>query len=183
VTEEFLPLRLEELLDRLAADDPVPGSGSAAALVLAMAASLVAKAARRSTDWPEAGGAAAQALSLRKRAVALAVEDARAYREALDRLVRREGADHLLAGALEQAADVPLRIARAGADVAALAAEVRERCDQAVRPDVVGAATLAAGAAQAAARLIEGNLGAAEGDPRVLEANAYAEAALGSSRV
>jgi formiminotetrahydrofolate cyclodeaminase len=182
VTEEFLPLRLEELLDRLAADEPVPGSGSTAALVLAMAASLVAKAARRSAaDWPDASGAAAQALSLRKRAVELAGEDARAYAEALDRLGRREGADHLLAGALEQAADVPLRIARAAADVAALAAEVRERCDQSVRPDVIGAATLAAGAAQAAARLIEGNLGAAQDDPRLLEANRHAEAALGSA--
>ncbi|MEX0673267.1 MAG: cyclodeaminase/cyclohydrolase family protein [Gaiellaceae bacterium] len=181
MTEEFLPLRLEELLDRLAADEPVPGSGSAAALVLAMAASLVAKAARRSSEWPEAGGAAAQALSLRKRAVELAGEDARAYAEALERLGRREGADHLLAGALEQAADVPLRIARAGADVAALAAEVCERCDQAVRADVIGAATLAAGAAQAAARLIETNLGTAEDDPRLLEANAHAEAALRSA--
>jgi formiminotetrahydrofolate cyclodeaminase len=181
VTEEFLPLRLEELLDQLAADEPVPGSGSTAALVLAMAASLVAKAARRSADWPEAGGAAAQALSLRKRAVELAGEDARAYAEALARLGRREGADHLLAGALEQAADVPLRIARAAADVAALAAEVRERCDQAVRPDVIGAATLAAGAAQAAARLIEANLGAAEDDPRLREANAHTEAALRSA--
>jgi formiminotetrahydrofolate cyclodeaminase len=182
VTEEFLPLRVEELLDRLASDDPVPGSGSAAALVLTMAASLVAKAARRSTEWPEAGGAAAQALSLRERANELALADARVYQEALDQLGRREGADHLLSGALERAADVPLRIARAGADVAALAREVCERCDQAVRPDVIGAATLAAGAAQAAARLVEANLGAAPDDPRVREADVYADAAIGSAR-
>lgn len=181
MTDEFLPLRVEELLDRLAGNDPVPGSGSTAALVVAMAASLVAKAARRSPEWPEAGGAAAQAISLRARAGELALADARVYREALEQLGRREGVDHLLAGALERAADVPLRIARVGADVAALAREVCERCDPAVRPDVIGAGTLAAGAAQAAARLVEANLGAAGDDPRAHEANAYAEAAIGSA--
>ena len=182
MTDEFLPLSVEELLELLAAGEPVPGSGSAAALALAMAASLVAKAARRTPDWPEAGGAAAQAVSLRERAAELAVADARVYREALDRLGRRDGADHLLSGALERAAEVPLRIARSAADVAALARVVCERCDPAVRPDVIGAGTLAAGAAQAAARLVEANLGAGEDDPRAQEANAYAEAAIGSAR-
>ncbi|MEX2211073.1 MAG: cyclodeaminase/cyclohydrolase family protein [Gaiellaceae bacterium] len=172
---------MEELLERLGDDDPVPGSGSAAALVLAMAASLVGKAARRSPDWGGAGGAAAQAASLRTRAHELAVEDAQVYREALDRLGRQEGADHLLAGALERAADVPLRIARAGADLAALAREVLERCDAAHRADVAGAAALAAGAADAAAALVETNLGAAADDPRVLEARTLAEAARSSA--
>lgn len=182
MTDAFLPLRLEELLDVLAGDDPAPGSGSAAALVVAMAASLVAKAARGSPDWPDAGGAAAQALSLRTRACELAVADAEAYRQALDRLARREGADHLLGGALDRAAEVPLEIARAAADLAALAQEVRRCCDPAIQVDVAGAAALAAGAAQAAARLVEANLSAAKDDPRVREANVHAEAALGSIR-
>jgi formiminotetrahydrofolate cyclodeaminase len=181
-TDDFLGWRVEELLARLGDDDPIPGSGSAAALVLAMAASLVGKAARATPDWPEAGGAVGQAASLRARAQELAFSDARAYRAALDRLELREGADHLLAEALERAAEIPLRIARAGADVAGLAHEVLERCDPALRPDVAGAAALAAGAARAAAVLVETNLGAGPDDPRVLEAYSYADAALTSSR-
>ncbi|MBD0338942.1 MAG: cyclodeaminase/cyclohydrolase family protein, partial [Thermoleophilia bacterium] len=89
---------------------------------------------------------------------------------------------HLLGGALERAAEVPLEVARAGADLAALAEEVRRSCEPALQADVAGAAALAAGAAQAAARLVETNLGAAEDDPRVREASLHAEAALGSSR-
>ena len=183
MTEKLLALRVEELLDAFADGDADPGSGSAAALVVSMAAGLVAKAARRSReDWSEASGAAAQAQALRVRAAALADTDAEAYRDALQRLALRDGSDHLLADALDEAAEVPLVIARAAADVAALAREVAERCDLALRPDVTGAAILAAAAARAAAQLVEANLTVAEEDPRVREALTYAEAALDSAR-
>ncbi|MDX6442658.1 MAG: Formiminotransferase-cyclodeaminase, partial [Gaiellaceae bacterium] len=43
-------LRIEPLLDALAAKEPAPGGGSAAALVGAMAAALCAKVARFSGD-------------------------------------------------------------------------------------------------------------------------------------
>ena len=176
--EGLLDLDVDELLDALATGDPVPAAGSAAALVVAMAAGLVGKAARRSQEsWPEAAGAAAQAHSLRLRAAPLAVSDARVYSEALDRLARREGADHLLGAALEEAAQVPLLIARAAADVAELAREVTYRCDPALRPDVVAAGMLAAAAADAAAHLVEVNLAATGDDPRVLEARACTHAA------
>jgi methenyltetrahydrofolate cyclohydrolase len=185
VTDDLLALRVDELLDAFGAGDPDPGSGSAAALVVAMAASLIAKAARHSRDdWAEAGGAAAQAEALRIRAAPLADADALVYREAHGRLARAEGADHTLASSLDRAAEIPLQIARTGADVVALGREVSERCDEALRPDVLGAIALAAGAAQAAARLVAANLTVAEDDPRVAEANACAEAAreLGSAR-
>jgi methenyltetrahydrofolate cyclohydrolase len=185
VTDDLLALRVDELLDAFGAGDPDPGSGSAAALVVAMAASLIAKAARRSRDdWTEAAGAAAQAEALRIRAAPLADADARVYREAHGRLARAEGADHTLASSLDRAAEIPLQIARTGADVAALGREVSDRCDQALKPDVLGAIALAAGASQAAARLVAANLTVAEDDPRVTEANAYAELAreLGSPR-
>lgn len=182
MTDDLLSLRVDELLGALASGEPDPGSGSVAAIVAAMAASLVAKAARSSREsWPEAGGAAAQAEALRSRATPLADADALVYREAHARLRRAEGADHTLAASLDRAAEVPLEIARIGADVAALAREVSERCDAALRPDVLGAAVLAAAAAQTAAQLVEANLTVSEGDPRVREANAYADAALGSS--
>jgi methenyltetrahydrofolate cyclohydrolase len=179
VTDDLLALRVDELLDAFGAGQPDPGSGSAAALVVAMAASLIAKAARRSGDeWTEAGGAVAQAEALRIRATPLANADAAVYREAHGRLARSEGADHTLARSLDSAAEIPLQIARAGADVAALGREVSERCDEALKPDVLGAILLAAAAAQAAARLVEANLTVADDDPRAREATAYADAAL-----
>jgi formiminotetrahydrofolate cyclodeaminase len=182
VTDDLLALRVDELLNVLASGEPDPGSGSAAAIVVAMAASLVAKAARSPCEsWPEAGGAAAQAEALRARATPLADADALVYREAHARLGRADGADHTLAASLDRAAEVPLEITRIGADVAALAREVADRCDPGLRPDVLGAAVLAAAAAQTAAQLVEANLTVFEGDPRVLEANAHADAALGSA--
>lgn len=181
MTDDLLALRVDELLGALAAGEPDPGSGSAAAIVAAMAASLLAKAARSSREcWSEAGGAAAQAEALRARALPLADADALVYREAHSRLGRAEGADHTLAASLDKAAEVPLEIARLGADVAVLAREVSERCDPALRPDVMGAAVLAAAAAQAAAQLVEANLTVSGEDPRIQQANAYANAALGS---
>ena len=182
MTDDLLALRVDELLNVLASGEPDPGSGSAAAIVLAMAASLVAKAARSPCEsWPEAGGAAAQAEALRARATPLADADALVYREAHARLGRTDGADHTLAASLDRAAEVPLEITRIGADVAALAREVADRCDPGLRPDVLGAAVLAAAAAQTAAQLVEANLTVFEGDPRVREANAHADAALGSA--
>jgi methenyltetrahydrofolate cyclohydrolase len=109
VTDDLLALRVDDLLGAFGAGDPDPGSGSAAALVVAMAAGVIAKAARRShEDWAEAGGAAAQAEALRLRAAPLADADARAYRDAHGRLARAEGADHTLASSLDRAAEVPL---------------------------------------------------------------------------
>src|SRR5262245_2299780 len=78
--------RIEPLLDALAAAEPTPGSGSAAALAGAMAAAVCAKVARLSGD----GGASAQAVALSSRLSALAEEDARLFRLALDELDRRD---------------------------------------------------------------------------------------------
>ena len=60
----------DEFLDELARDAPVPGAGPAAAAVVAAAAALTAMAARASLDsWADAAGFAAQAESLRARAM------------------------------------------------------------------------------------------------------------------
>ena len=57
MTDDLLALRVDELLGALASGEPDPGSGSAAALVVAMSASLLAKAARNSREnWPEGEG-------------------------------------------------------------------------------------------------------------------------------
>jgi formiminotetrahydrofolate cyclodeaminase len=177
-------LTVDELLDELARDAPVPGAGPAAALACASAAALVAMAARSSCDgWDEGRAAAAQADCLRRRAVELAQEDA----EAVEAFVAARTAprsdehqhvrDFRLGRTLERAAEVPLELAEAAADVAILAAHASARCRGDVRPDAGAAAQLAYGAARAAAHLVEVNLAAREGDERVEKARAAVRAA------
>ena len=160
--------------------------GPTAAIVAALAAGVVAEAARRSTDvWDEAAGAAAQAAALRRRAIGVARDDREAHlaaRAALEE-ARAGGSvlgDGTLAVTLARAADLPLEIASAGADAAELGAVVTEHCAADMKADAAGAAALAAGAVEAATELIEVNLSTGPDDERLrraLELRAAAEAA------
>jgi methenyltetrahydrofolate cyclohydrolase len=170
-------LRIDPLLDALASDQPAPGGGSAAALVGAMAAALCAKVAQFAAD----GGSAAQAAALARRLTALAAEDARLFTTALSELDRGDD-DFKLGRALEQAADAPLRIAEACADVAALASEIAEAPSR-HQADARSAAALAAGAARAAAVLVEVNLGVSDNDERVQLARTLSAQADVASRL
>jgi methenyltetrahydrofolate cyclohydrolase len=150
------------------------GGGPLAALVTASAAELLAGIARASADgWPEARGVAAQAESLRDRAAPLAVLSADAYAHAL----ASEGGDYELGRAYAQAAEPPLRIAEAAADVTELAALVAEHGDPARRADAVSAGLVAAGCVRAAAELVAVNLTVSGKDERVRRANFLAEEA------
>lgn len=152
----------------------VPGGGPLAAGVTASAAELLAKIALASTDsWPEAAGAAAQAESLFERAGPLAEVAARAYEEALGAV----GGDYEFGRVYAQAAEPPLRIAEAAADVAELAALIAANGDPALRADAAVAGLLAAAAAAAAAELVSVNLTVSAGDERVRRAQALAEGA------
>jgi formiminotetrahydrofolate cyclodeaminase len=162
LTETALAHDLAELLS---SGDAVPGSGWVTAVSAALAAALVAKSASRSEGWSEADGARAQAVELRDRLLALAGQDARAYKHALTALERR---DEGLARALQRAAEVPLAIGECAADAALLAGEAAERADGAARADAAAAACLAAGAAGAAVRLVEVNLTTHADDERLL---------------
>ena len=180
--DDLLSLRVGELLDELASPSPVPGSGSASALVAAMAAALVSMAARLASDWDDASGVAAQADALRIRAGRLAQLDAEAYGTVLELREappeeRPEDRDFRLGGAFSHAADVPLEIAGVAQDVAELAALVADASALAPRADAAGAAVLAAAAARSAASLVAINLAVAEDDPRPVRARAHAEAA------
>jgi formiminotetrahydrofolate cyclodeaminase len=75
-----------------------------------------------------------------------------------------------LAPALSGAADLPLEIAEAAADTAALAALVAEHANPDARPDAAGAALLAAGAVSVAAHLVEANLAVLAEDKRAARA-------------
>jgi formiminotetrahydrofolate cyclodeaminase len=176
-------LRLDEFLERLAADRRAPGGGSAAALTVALAAGLVAMVARSSREtWPEARGIAAQARSLVDRVTPLVRADAQAWEQAAAALQETGAGDGILEKKLESAAAVPIQIAAAGADAAVLAEQVADRGDGTYRADAAVAAVLAAAGAEAAAHLVAVNLGVREGDPRLAQARRDAEAAADAAR-
>lgn len=174
---------VEELLDELARDTPVPGAGPAAALATAAAAALTAMAARASFgSWEDAAGVVAQAESLRARAVRLGDEAADALTAVLAERSgsggeRAEMRDFRLGRTLHRAAAVPLSIVEAAADVALLAAHTADHCAGDVRPDATAGAFLAHGAARAAAHLVEVNLATVAGDERVKRAHGLVRAA------
>jgi formiminotetrahydrofolate cyclodeaminase len=188
-TEDYLDLRIDDFLDRLATGGQAPGGGSAAALSVAFAAGLVAMVARCSRgSWEDATGVAAQGLAIKERAAQLARSDADAWEQASAALRDAgngevgEGRNHDLEQKLGRAAAVPLEIAELGADAAALAALVGEYCEGAYRADAAAAAALAAGGASAAAHLVQVNLGVQEGDERLTRARASEEAAAESAK-
>ncbi len=152
-----------------------------------MAAALSAKAARTSADWEESASTAAQAERLLRRIAPLAQSDAEAYEEALAALhlpdnLEREVRNMALGQVLARAAEIPLVIAEAGADVAELAASVAERGAASVRGDAASAALLAEAGARAAATLVAVNLTVRSNDERVKRACAFAEAASKAAR-
>jgi formiminotetrahydrofolate cyclodeaminase len=184
---DLLDAPVGELLETLAGESPSPAGGSAAAIVVAMAAGLVAKVARASVGyWDEAGGVIGQAESFRARVAPLAQADAEAYEEALSALRGREELaeryrDQQLRAALERAAEIPLRIAEAGCDLASLAALLVENGNPEVRADAAAAAILAESGARVAAQLVGTNLGANADDPRVRHVESLVESAADSS--
>lgn len=183
-TDDYLELRLGDLLDRLSADGLAPGGGSAAALTIALASRLVAMVARCSPAWSDSPGVVAQANAICERAVELARTDGRVWEEALTALRDAEagaGDDPRTSFALEQkleaAAAAPLEIASLGADAAQLSALVSEYGEPTYRGDAAAAAALAAGGTSAATHLVRVNLGVRTADPRLVRALASEDAA------
>jgi methenyltetrahydrofolate cyclohydrolase len=186
-SRDYLGRRLEAFLDEIASPDPLPGGGAVAAIAVAMAAGLVAMAARFSRDtWPEAKGVVAQAETLRSRVSPLAEMNAEAYAHAFAVLRERDASaperrDETIAAALDQAAQIPLEIGESASDVAALAALVAQRGEPTLRADAAVAALLALAGARAAATLVEVNLATSTDDQRVERARRLAQAAAAAS--
>ena len=183
---------LDELLDGLAAAAPSPAGGTAAAVVAAMAASLVAMVGRGSPDWPAGPEAAERAAALRERLLALGEADVQAFGAVLTaaRAARAGGPGdgrHALAEALLGASAVPLEIAERAADVAELAASAAREGRGPLRLDAEAAWLLAEAATRAASLLVSGNLSAlpdgpwSERVPRLLEGAGRAEARAAGS--
>jgi formiminotetrahydrofolate cyclodeaminase len=179
----FSEQNVEDFLDSVAAETPAPGGGSVAAVVVEMAAALTAMAARFAREhWDGAGGAVAQAEVLRARTAPLAQEDADAYEAVLTAMrmpldLEPEVRNTLIGDTLSRAADVPLRIAEAAADVAELGATLAENGNPNLRGDAAAAALLSEAAARAAANLVEINLATTETDERIGRARELAQAA------
>jgi formiminotetrahydrofolate cyclodeaminase len=176
---------LREMLDEIAGPTPAPGAGAVSGVVIAMAAGLIASAARRSTDWEGSKGVAAQAQALRSRVERLAEANEEAYLEALALI---EGAsedgdrDEAIGKALDTAAEVPLAIAECAYDVALLGAEAAEHAARGGAEDACAAAMLAEAAARAVAGLVAVNLISRPGDERVDHAKRLADAATNAAR-
>jgi formiminotetrahydrofolate cyclodeaminase len=180
---DLLDLRVREFLEEVASNERTPASGSVAAVVTAAAAGLLAKVARASKDdWADARGVAAQAESLRDRVAPIAQIDADQYEAALRARGETgeqagERRDFALGRAFAAAAEPPLRIVEAAADVALLSIDIVRNADPSLRVDAAAAGMLAAAAARAAAELVAVNLTASVDDERVLRARSLADEA------
>ena len=159
---------VRQFLDEVAARTPAPGGGGAAALTGALAAGLVAMAARFSAaQLPGAGELAGRADQLRYRAAELVDEDAEAYTRvlaafALPRADEQRGAR--IREALERAAAIPQEMTEIAAQVAEMAAQLAAAGNPNLRGDSISAAFLAEASARSAACLVDinvavGNLG------------------------
>ena len=159
---------VRQFLDEVAARTPAPGGGGAAALTGALAAGLVAMAARFSAaQLPGAGELAGRADQLRHRAAELVDEDAEAYTRVLaafglPRADKQRGGR--IREALERAAAIPQEMTEIAAQVAEMAAQLAAGGNPNLRGDSISAALLAEASARSAACLVDinvalGNLG------------------------
>jgi methenyltetrahydrofolate cyclohydrolase len=165
-TRGFLDMPVREFLGLLADGQPAPAAGGAAAMAVALGASLCAMAARLSArQLADAADLQVRAERLAGVVAPLADADAQAYRAVI--AARRRGGD--VAAALSAAADVPLRVAEAGAGVAALAALLAADGNPNTRGDALTAGLLAAAGTRASCALVRINLAAAAGDERLAQ--------------
>ena len=176
---------LRVLLDEIAGPSPAPGAGAVSGVVVAMAAGLIASAAKRSADWSEARAISAQAQALRSRVESLAEANEEAYLKALaliEGATADGGRDAAIGEALDTAAELPLAIAECAYDVAQLGAEAAQHAARGGAEDAAAAAVLAEAAARAAAGLVAANLISLPGDERVVHAQRLADAATDAAK-
>jgi methenyltetrahydrofolate cyclohydrolase len=173
---------LRELLESVAERTPAPGGGACAALSCAVAAGLVEMSAKFTLardDYAAVhsrmGEVIEAAAELREQLLECSEHELHAYEPVLDALRLQPDdpeRETLLAGALSDAAESPLAIARAARSVAELGAELARSGNSHLVGDAITAAVLAEAACCAAARLAQINLARVPSDPRCDEATA-----------
>jgi methenyltetrahydrofolate cyclohydrolase len=185
-TPDYLELPVGRFLDLLASGESAPGGGSAIAVSVALAASLSSMAARLSTKHlADATGLVERAAGLRERVAPLARADAVAYGRVLVAQRAREAPyrDGDVRAALSEAADVPLAVAEAGAEVASIAARLASDGNPNLEGDALCAVLLADAGVRAAVRLVEINLSGEPGeDGRLERARELVETAASARR-
>jgi glutamate formiminotransferase/formiminotetrahydrofolate cyclodeaminase len=168
-----------EFLDAVAGKSATPGGGSVAALAGALAAALVEMVAQLTTGRKKYAGVEAEAQDVLARAHELrgllaeaVVRDA----EAFDRLMaayRRQGApidkQAWIQNATIHAAEVPLRVARLGREVALLAEKITAIGNSNAVTDAAGGALMAQAAVQTAALNVKINAAGVENQRLVLD--------------
>lgn len=165
----------------------MPAGGSAAAAVVAMAAGLVEKSARLSTEhWIGAANIGKRAAVVRKLATLLIDADVAAFTEYLKAVRAARGLhtterDRILAPARERIVEVPLSVVRSAEEVVALAIDMAQHGNPNLRSDAFAAAQLAAAAARSASVTLADNVRSAA-DPRLVEARRLAQGAIASAR-
>ena len=144
--------RFTEYLDRLASPAPTPGGGSAATIVAAMAAALVAMTARITAENPkyEQRRQAAQSVAeLADRLRGELVDASRRDEEAFAAVMATRGDERQ--AALQRAAEEPLRAMRLALDVENLVVEALALENPHLSSDLGAACELAAAALAASA--------------------------------
>jgi formiminotetrahydrofolate cyclodeaminase len=152
------------------------------ALSTALAASIVASVARRSSDvWDDAMRVSSNADGLRRQATHLVTANAAAYSDAIDAIGRAAeaggGHSESFDKTLETAANSPLRIGAIAAEVSVLAADCTANAVEDARADAKAARLLAESCAAAAAILVTANQVVPEDHPSAVQAREQAERA------
>ncbi len=187
----YLDQSLGQFLGTLSAGHAAPGGGSAAALTVALGASLCAMAARlsaRQLAGLDIEFLVAEAERLRGSAASLVQADAESYRGVVAALRDQPGQDpgaprHLMDpdfgqqrsridAALSEAATIPMEVVEVAAQTARLAARLAADGNPRLRGDAITAALLAEAGARSAAVLVSINLAAWPGDQRPARAQA-----------
>ena len=179
----YAAMPLGEFLEEMASPTPAPGGGGAAAISVALAAALAGMSARLSGEQlAEAPDLAERADRLRERASRLASDDAEAYEGLLAARRLSHGAEReeAVCRATERSTGVPLRIAEAAREAAAISARLAADGNPNLRGDAITAASLAEAAARSAAELAAIN--ATEDDWRAARARRISEESAALAR-
>lgn len=169
----LVKLTVEDFVGQLASDSPTPGGGSASALAGAMAAAMVEMACNLTVGREKFRDVEEQlkvvlerAHTLREQLLAAVDEDTEAYNGVsaaykLPRSTDEEKAERTAAiqSALQQATEVPLRVAQAAMETTQLAVIAIQKSNPNVASDARVARLLANAAREGAIANVEINLG------------------------